>query len=376
MKLYEYEAADIFSGFGIRVPERILATTPDDVVLAAEKIGLPVIVKAQVLAGGRGLSGGVKVVPSAEEAHSVAADLLGSKIQGNTVDAVMVARKIDYYRELYMGVTVDDYAGQPLVMASTRGGMNIEAMARKNPKDISSYRVPVERGLFAFEARRLLLAAGFPARQIQGCSDTLVRLYQAFKSYNAMVAEINPLVICTNESLMALDAKLEVDDASLFRTRKLIPKDHARDESHLEKLGREIGVTYVELDGDIGIISSGAGLGMATMDIIGERHRPANFLETGGAITEELLYKTMDLVMTKKGLRAVFINLYGGINPIHEGAKGIIRYIKEQDIQIPIVAKALGNRQEETWEILRSGGVHVVRDVATENAVDKLMELL
>jgi succinyl-CoA synthetase beta subunit len=376
MKLYEHESADIFSDFGIRVPERILAGTPDEAVLAAEKIGFPIVVKAQILAGGRGLAGGVKSVATADETQAVAADLLGSRIQGIKVRSVMVVRKIDFYRELYLGITVDGYNGRPLVVVSTKGGMNIEEVARQNPADISALRVSVERGLFTFEARKLLKAAGFPSRQIPGCADTLVRLYQVFEAYDAMVAEINPLVICNNESLMALDAKLEVDDSSLFRTGKLIPKNHERNESHLEKLGREIGVTYVELDGDIGIISSGAGLGMATMDIIGQRLRPANFLETGGAITEDLLYKTMDLVLTKKGLRAVFINLYGGINPIHEGAKGIVRYVKEQDVRIPIVAKTLGNRQEETWDILRSGGVHVVTEVASEKAVAKLIELL
>ena len=318
----------------------------------------------------------MKTVATAEDAQAVAAELLGSRIQGIKVRSIMVARKVDYYKELYLGITVDGFNGRPLVMVSTKGGMNIEEVARQNPADISSLGVRVDRGFFAFEARKLLKAAGFPARQIPGCADTLVRLYQAFEICNALVAEINPLVICTNESLMALDAKLEVDDSSLFRTGKLIPENHERNESHLEKAGREIGVTYVELDGDIGIISSGAGLGMATMDIIGQRLRPANFLETGGAITDDLLYKTMDLIMMKKDLRAIFINLYGGINPIHEGAKGIVRYIKEQDVKIPMVAKALGNRQEETWDILRSGGVHVVTAVATENAVEKLIELL
>ena len=376
MKLYEHESADIFSGFGIRVPERILAATADEAFLAAEKIGLPVVMKAQVLTGGRGLAGGVKTVATAEEAQAVAADLLGSRIQGIKVRSVMVVRKVDYYRELYLGITVDGFKGLPLVMVSTKGGMNIEEVARQNPANLSSLRVRVDRGLFTFEARKLFKAAGFPPRQIPGCADTLVRLYQVFEAYNAMVAEINPLVICTNESLMALDAKLEVDDSSLFRTAKLIPKNHDRNESHLEKLGREIGVSYVELDGDIGIISSGAGLGMATMDIIGQRLRPANFLETGGAITEDLLYKTMDLVLSKKGIRAIFINLYGGINPIHEGAKGIVRYVKEHAIRIPIVAKALGNRKEETWDILRSGGAHVVTDAATEKAVAKLIEIL
>jgi succinyl-CoA synthetase beta subunit len=149
-----------------------------------------------------------------------------------------------------------------------------------------------------------------------------------------------------------------------------------RIEHPLERKGREIGVTYVDLDGDIGIISSGAGLGMASMDIIGKRMRPANFLETGGGITDELLYKCMELVMMKGDLRAVFINIYGGINPIHEGAKGVARYLKEHDVKIPIVAKALGNHQEETWEIFRSAGVHVITAAATEKAIDRLYELV
>jgi succinyl-CoA synthetase beta subunit len=376
MNLHEHEAADIFAGFGIRVPEKILAATPDEAVLAAEKIGLPVVVKAQVPAGGRGLAGGVKSVDAADEVGAVAAELLGSRIHGIEVRSLMVVRKVDYYRELYLGITVDGFSGRPLAMVCNQGGMNIEEVARQNPAAIFSFGIRVDRGLFAFEARRLLKDANFPAAHISSCADALVRLYRVFETYNALTAEINPLVISTNESLMALDAKLEVDDSALFRIGKLIPKNHVRNESILEKQGREIGVTYVELDGDIGIISSGAGLGMATMDIIGQRLRPANFLETGGAITADLLYKTMDLVLAKKGLRAVFINLYGGINPIHEGAEGIVRYIKAHHIRIPIVAKALGNRQEETWDILQAGGVHVVTEAATEKAVEKLIELI
>jgi succinyl-CoA synthetase beta subunit len=376
MNLYEHEAADIFSGFGIRVPERFLAATAEEAAAAAEKIGWPVVVKSQIQSGARGLAGGVKIASTADEVRSIAAELLCSPIQGIKVRSLLVVRKVDFYQELFLGIAIDGYNGRPLVMVSTKGGMNIEKVARQEPAAISSIGVPVDRGLFAFEARQLLKAAGFPARQISGCADILVRLYRVFETYNAMTAEINPLVICRNESLMALDAKLEVDDSSLFRTGKLIPPNHERNESRLEKLGREIGVTYVELEGDIGIMSSGAGLGMATMDIIGQRLRPANFLETGGAITEELAYKTMDLILTKKGLRAVFINLYGGINPIHEGAKGIVRYIKEHNIRIPIVAKALGNRQEETWDILRSGGVHVATEAATEKAVERLIKFL
>jgi succinyl-CoA synthetase beta subunit len=240
MKLYEYESADIFSDFGIRVPEKILAATADEVVSAAEKIGFPVVVKAQVLTGGRGLAGGVRAVTTPQEARSAAVELLGSKIQGLDVQSIMVVRKIDFSRELYLGITVDGYNGQPKVMVSTRGGMNIEEVARNNPDDISSLEVNIDRGLFTFEARKLLKTVGFPSKQIQGCADTLIRLYRAFQTYNAMMAEINPMVVCTNGSLMALDAKLEIDDSSLFRTGKLVAKNHERNENLLERLGREI----------------------------------------------------------------------------------------------------------------------------------------
>ena len=215
-----------------------------------------------------------------------------------------------------------------------------------------------------------------PVAAMLQAAGMLWRLYEAFVRYDALIAEINPLMVTKAEDAVAADAVLEVDDAALYRYPQFRHRAEERISDPLEREAKRGGVSYVALDGDIGIICSGAGLGMATMDLIRARGRPANFLETGGAITADLLYQTMNLIMTKKGLRAVFINLYGGINPIHEGAKGVVRYIKEHDTQIPIVAKALGNRQEETWEILRSGGVHVVTDVATEKAVEKLIEIL
>jgi succinyl-CoA synthetase beta subunit len=197
-----------------------------------------------------------------------------------------------------------------------------------------------------------------------------------FSELEAIMIEINPLVVLPNEGVLAVDAVLEVDNSALSRIKYPLPDRMERIENPLERKGREIGVTYVDLDGDIGLISSGAGLGMASMDIIGERLKPANFLETGGGITADLLYQCMELIMMKANLRALFINIYGGINPIHEGAKGVVQYIKEHKVTIPIVAKALGNLQEETWEIFRSGGVHVVTEAASEKAINRLFELV
>jgi succinyl-CoA synthetase beta subunit len=376
MKLYEYEAAEIFAHHGIPVPNWMTASSPEETRTAAEKLRCPVVVKAQVLVGGRGLAGGVKTASSPEEALTVAETILGSCIHGLTVNKVMISQKIELVQEFYLGITVDGGKGQPIVVASSKGGMKIEEIAQTSPSRISSRHVDINRGLFSYEARNLLVSAGFPQRQINASADLLVKLFRVFRRYNALIAEINPLAVGSDGLVMALDAKLEIDDSALYRMENRLPAKTERIENPLEKKGREIGVTYVDLDGDIGLISSGAGLGMATMDIIGRKLRPANFLETGGGITEDLLYRTMELMMMKPGLRAIFINLYGGINPIQEGAKGVVRYIRDHNLAIPIVAKALGNRQEETWEILRSGGVHVVTETATEKAVEKLFELV
>ena len=275
-----------------------------------------------------------------------------------------------------MAVTVDGYSGKPVVIASTEGGVNIEETARKTPEKIVSVHVDPQFGFYPFQARRLLRRLGLSNRLLLSCADVLFRLYKVFAQIEGIIVEINPLAVLENGELCAVDAVLEVDNSALKRIAQPLPNFLERLTNPLERQGRRIGVTYVDLDGDIGIISSGAGLGMASMDIIGQKLRPANFLETGGGITEELLYKCMELIMMKEGIRGIFINIYGGINPIHEGAKGVVRYIKENHLTIPIVAKALGNHQEETWETLQSGGVHVVTNVATEKAVERLVELV
>ena len=376
MRLHEHEAADLLERMGIPVPRRGLAGSAGEALEKAGQIGYPVVLKAQVLAGGRGLAGGIRPAASPGEAEKAAAELFGRKIQGARVEQVLVAGKAAVERELYLGITVDGYAGQPVVLAGTEGGVLIEEKARRAPEKIASRRVDPAFGFYPYQAREVAAELGLRGKLLQSCADVLERLYRVFERSEALIAEINPLAVLPGGGLLALDAKIEVDDAALFRLGPSFSDPLARIEHPLERRGREIGVTYVDLGGDIGIISSGAGLGMATMDIVGRGLRPANFLETGGGITEELLYRCMELLMLNRGLRAVVINLYGGINPIHEGARGIARYIQEHEISLPVVAKALGNRQEETWEILRSAGVEVVTAAATETAVDRLIELL
>ena len=376
MRLYEFEGSDLFRREDIPVPDCAVASSPQEARQKAGDIGLPVVIKAQVLVGGRGLAGGVQTAESLDQVEEVAQRILSSPIKGLPVHRVMVARKVEVAQEFYLGVIVDGYNGTPVAILSAAGGVSIEELARTHPEQVVSRQVSITIGLTLLEAQKMAREAGLDGEELKKVAGVLHTLYGVFRKYDALIAEINPLVRTSKGIYLALDAKVEIDDSSLYRHPdfQVVMEDSIP--NPLERKGRQIGVTYVELDGEIGIIASGAGLGMATMDIIGRRFRPANFLETGGAITEDLLYQVMDLVLQKKGLKAVFINVYGGINPIHEGAKGVVRYIRERGITIPVVAKALGNRQEETWEIFKEGGVSVVTDVATEKGIEQLTRLL
>ena len=376
MRLHEYEGADIFESMKIPVPRRDVAESVEDAVRIAGEIGYPVILKAQVLVGGRGLAGGIQTAQNPEELEEKAGELFGREIKGLKVRKILVSEKADIAQELYIGITIDAYAGKPVVVASTEGGVHIEEVAETSPDKIASLHVDPEFGLYPYHARNMFRKLGLSQRTLIACADVTVQLYKIFSRLEALQVEINPLAVLQNGGVLAVDSVLEIDNSALSRIKHPIPDYWQRIENSLERRGKEIGVTYVDLDGDIGLISSGAGLGMASMDIIGKTLKPANFLETGGGITADLLYKCMDLVTTKKGLKGLFINIYGGINPIHEGARGIVKYIQENDLKLPIVAKALGNHQEETWEILESGGVHVVTAAATEVAVERLVELV
>ncbi len=376
MRLYEFEGSNLFRREGISVPDYALVATPQEAREKANEIGFPVVIKAQVLAGGRWLAGGVQTAESSDQAEKVSKHVLGLSIGDMPVRQVIVARKVEIASEFYLGITIDKYEGTPIALLSTEGGVSINATVSDRPESVVSRQVTISSGLSLFDAKEMCRQAHLSGKELVQVAEMLTALYGVFRKYDALLAEINPLVRTTQGSYLALDSKVEIDDSSLYRHTDLNLAMDDRGINPLEQKGREIGVTYVELDGDIAVIASGAGLGLATVDIISQRMRPANFLETGGAITADLLYKAMDLVLQKGGVRAVFINLYGGINPIHEGAKGVVRYMQEYNIAIPVVAKALGNNQEETWEIFKKQGVEVVTDVSTEKAVERLFQLL
>ncbi len=359
------------------MPDSALVTSPEEAQAKAKAIGLPVVLKAQVLTGGRWLAGGGETAETLAEALTVSRRILSSSIRGLPVHRLLVAPKVETAKEFYLAITVDDYNGTPLAIVSTEGGVNINTTARERAETVVSRPIPISKGLELTEATQMCHQAGLRFKDMTQVAEALTALYQVFRKNDALLAEINPLVRTPKGEYFALDAKVEIDDSALFRHPDLSQKTlEDRIPSALERKGREIGVSYLELDGDIAIIASGAGLGMASMDIISQNMRAANFLETGGAITADLLYKVMDLVLSKKGIRGLFINVYGGINPIHEGAKGVVKYMKDHNVTMPIVAKALGNHQEETWEIFKANGVHVVTDVSTEKAVAELTRLL
>jgi succinyl-CoA synthetase beta subunit len=376
MRLYEFEGCKLFQSEGIPVPRYAMAASHREAREKAQEIGLPVVIKAQVLTGGRWLGGGVQNAFTLTEVEEVTRRIMENQLLGFTVPQVMVSQKVEIAKEFYVGVTVDDYHGTPVAVLSVEGGVAVNRLARERPESVVSKIISITSGLGNEEAKQMCRQVGLRSNDLTQVANVLTALYRVFHKYDALLAEINPVVRTKDGSYFAIDSKVELDDSGLFRHPELNINRESHTLNPLERKGHDIGVSYVELDGDIAVIASGAGLGMASVDIINQKMRSANFLETGGGITEDLLYKATDLVLQKKGVRALFINVYGGINPIHEGAKGVVRYLKEHNITIPVVAKALGNHQEETWKIFREAGVHVVDDVSTEKAIDDLARLL
>ena len=234
MRLHEYEAADIFERYGIPAPEREIASTPEEAQKISEKLGFPVVLKAQVLVGGRGLAGGIRIAQNPQEAYTLSTELLGSKIKGFPVRSLLVVKKAKIEKEMYIGITVDGYEGKPLVLVSTEGGINIEEVATRSPEKIARLHVDTERGFFPYEARGLMGQLGFSSKELVSLSDILMKLYRVFVDCNALIIEINPLAVLTDGGLMALDAVLEVDDSALFRLGDLFPPDLERVENPIE----------------------------------------------------------------------------------------------------------------------------------------------
>lgn len=372
MRLHEFEAKELFKKIGISVPAGAVARHRREAERIAGDLKRPVVVKAQVLVGGRKKAGGISFAENPEQAGMQTEALLGKTILGDKVAAVLVEERLEIARELYAGITIDGAAGLSLVMLGLDGGIDVEESAGKNQERFGTIQADPLRKLMPFETRKLVKDLGIGGDTGVKIAEVLFQLDALFEKYDGLIAEINPLVITSQGRVVAADAVFEIDDVALYRQAEFRARAQERLTDPLAREGQALGVSYVGLDGDIGLICSGAGLGMSSIDIISRWGRPANFLETGGGITADLMAGALRLVMKKPGLKGIFINLYGGINPIHEGAKGLAKVIQEDRIAIPIVAKALGNFQEETWRILEGAGVTVIKTIDTEGAVEEL----
>ena len=371
MRLHEFEGKALFAEHGLAVPRGEAVDDPDEAARVAAELGGEVVVKAQVLVGGRGKAGGIRMAADAAGASTAARELLAASIKGAQPQAVLIEERLDIERELYLGVTVDGAAGRPVALAGATGGVDVEARSAADPAAMASAHLdPLVGAMSPEQSRTLAQDAGLEGDLAMRTAQALRQLYDVFSTHQALQAEINPLAVLVDGSLVAADAVVELDDVVASGQPRWSQRQGA------DAGGAEVdgGMTYVEMDGDIGLICSGAGLGMATMDLVSETARPANFLETGGGITRQLMAKAMRRVLTQKGLRGILINVYGGINPIHEGALGVADVMGE-GVAIPVVAKALGHRQEETWEILRAAGVTVVEALDTETAVAEVTRL-
>ncbi len=375
MKLLEYQGKQLFLENGIPVPEGRVATTVLEAEEAAKSIGKSVALKVQVPVGGRGKAGGIKVVDDSQEVQEIAGLLFAMNLKGFAVDKLLVEEKVDIDKELYLSVVVDPDTGNILILFSPEGGMDIEQVAAETPEKVFRLVVDPLDLPPRYRLRRFIRQGGFQNKLLEELTKTTERLLHLFLDKDLLVAEINPLMILEDGRVLAGDSKVEVDDNALFRQK--FEKNFWEEREALEVEARSIGVTYVKLDGSVGVIASGAGLGMATMDLLEESgYKPANFLETGGGITEDLMYKSFHLVCKHENVQSVIINLYGGVNPIEKGAKGIVRALQEMTPPPIVVAKALGNKQEECWDVLKQGGVTVVTSVRTETAVKSIIDLL
>ncbi|NUR76686.1 MAG: ADP-forming succinate--CoA ligase subunit beta [Thermoleophilia bacterium] len=354
MDLYEYQGKQLFKQFGIPVSEGRLATTPEQARTAAEELGGPVVVKAQVLTGGRGKAGGVKLADDPGDAEQKAQDIIGLDIRGHVVGKLWIETASDIAKEYYLSVTFDRGAKQPLFMFTTQGGVEIEEVAANDPDALVRLHVDPLEGYQPWIARRLVYGAGVddPAEQKQ-IADIVGKLYRCFVESDAMLAEINPLIVTPDGEVKALDSKFTVDDSALYRHSDIAEFRDTSAADPLEAFAREKGVTYVKLDGDVGILGNGAGLSMSTVDVVVVAGgRPANFCDLGGGGSAEGVVDALEVITRDPQVKSIFFNIFGGITRCDEVARGILEALERLQLETPIVVRLDGTNAEEGRRIL------------------------
>ncbi|WP_458204782.1 ADP-forming succinate--CoA ligase subunit beta [Haladaptatus sp. NG-SE-30] len=374
MRLHEYQAKEVFSDAGIPTPDAALAESVDEAVEAAENIGYPVAVKAQVHVGGRGKAGGIKLAENREEAEDAAESILGMDLKGYTVEKLLVEGAVDFIDELYVGVTMDRGEGKPVAMVSSKGGVNIEEVAEEDPDSIAREHIDPAFGMHPYQARKAVYDAGVDPTVALDVAKVLTTLYDLWENKDASDAEINPLMVTADDEVVAADAVLNIDGDALFRHPDLAEMEEESYEDDLERKAGEYGFDYVRLDGNVGIIGNGAGLVMTTLDLVdyygGE---PANFLDIGGGAKAERVTNALDMVFSDENVDAVVFNIFGGITRGDEVAKGINEALESLDeIPKPVVVRLAGTNAAEGMEILNTDLVQV--EATLEDAVQRAVK--
>ena len=354
MDLFEYQGKELFRRYGVPVSEGRLATTPAEAREAAQELGCPVVVKAQVLVGGRGKAGGIKLAETAEEAAARATDILGMAIRGHTVHRVWIEKASEIAREYYLSVTFDRGAKRPLFMFTTQGGIDIEEVAATSPDALVRLHVDPLEGYHQWQGRRLVYEGGVdePGEQKQ-IAAIAGKLYDAFVGSEAMLCEINPLIVTPAGEVRPLDSKFSVDDNALFRHPDLAAMRDLAADDPLERLAREKGVTYVKLDGEVGVLGNGAGLTMSSVDVVTfVGGRPANFCDLGGGGDAQGVVDALSVITEDPQVRCIFFNIFGGITRCDEVARGILQALGQMEIADPIVVRLDGTNADEGRRLL------------------------
>jgi succinyl-CoA synthetase beta subunit len=384
MKIHEYQAKSILARHGVPVPRGEVAFNAAAAGEIARRLGTPVVVvKAQIHAGGRGKGGGVKIAKSPEEAESIARAMLGMTLvthqtgpEGRVVSRVLIEEGLQMTRELYLSVVLDRSSGKPVMMASAAGGMDIEEVAAATPEKIIKIYIEPGVGFVPFEARQLGFAIGLDGAQVNKAVKLMTSLYNAYLATDASLVEINPLVVTASGDLLALDAKMNFDDNALYRHQDIRDLRDLSEEDQLEIEASKFSLNYIHLDGNIGCMVNGAGLAMATMDIIklagGE---PANFLDVGGGANAEQIRNAFRILMSDKNVRAVLINIFGGILRCDVLAQGVIAAVKELGVPVPIVIRMEGTNVDEGKRLLRESGMNFTTADSMDEAATKVVQL-
>ena len=385
MKIHEYQGKNILAKYGVAVPRGEMATTVEEAETAAKNLfdagAKGVVVKAQIHAGGRGKGGGVKIARSVEEAAELARKMLGMKLvthqtgpEGKVVQRLLIEETLPIEKEYYLGIVLDRQAAKVVLMASAAGGMEIEQVAAENPEAIVKEYIEPGLGLQPFQAQKLAFALGLRPTLIRQAVACMMGLYKACIEADASLVEINPFISTTDDRVLALDAKINFDDNALYRHKDIKELRDITEEDPLEVEASKYGLNYIKLDGNVGCMVNGAGLAMATMDIIKYAGgMPANFLDVGGGANEDQVTHAFDILLSDKNVRAVLINIFGGILRVDTLANGVVQAAKKTNIQLPIVLRLEGTNVEQGREILKNSGLNFIVAETMKDAAEKVV---